>query len=324
MSVTTLAAVSLVLLMGLAIQRGSTCVVHAIHELLTERRAGRLTAILEASLWVTGVLSLARLAGLAVGAGSHVGVSAWTVAGGVLLGLGAWVNRACVLGTVAQLGSGNGSYALTPVGYYVGCLVVGGLPLSTRPTAGADLVSLPVAMMLVPLFLCYVLWRVARPVRDALRQADTPLFLMRRLGLAHAATVLVGVSSAILMLLFGRWAYTDVLADLALRTHGMAVPLGPRGWLLGTFLVGALLGGVILGGRRLTGPTWATGGRCFAGGAIMACGALLVPGSNDKLALIGIPLLQPNAWIAFASMVLTVAAVLWVQGAWQRGRRLAS
>lgn len=43
-----------VAVMGFAIQRGATCTVAAVDELLTKRRAHRLVAMPEASLWVAG------------------------------------------------------------------------------------------------------------------------------------------------------------------------------------------------------------------------------------------------------------------------------
>lgn len=39
----------------------------------------------------------------------------------------------------------------------------------------------------------------------------------------------------------------------------------------------------------------------------MAWGSLLIPGSNDGLILIGMPLLRPCAWLAFATMCVTIA-----------------
>ena len=48
--------------------------------------------------------------------------------------------------------------------------------------------------------------------------------------------------------------------------------------------------------------------RCFSGGVVMGWGSLLIPGSNDGLILIGIPLLQPDAWLGFASRVAAIAA----------------
>ena len=102
--------------MGFAIQRGGTCTVAAVDELLSSRRAHRLLAMLEASLWVAGGLALAQLMHLAGSMPAGFAVSAWTVVGGALLGLGAWLNRACVFGAVARLGSGEWAYAITPLG----------------------------------------------------------------------------------------------------------------------------------------------------------------------------------------------------------------
>uniref|UniRef100_UPI0038B51E2F hypothetical protein n=1 Tax=Sandarakinorhabdus oryzae TaxID=2675220 RepID=UPI0038B51E2F len=50
-------------LMGLAIQRGATCMVPAVAELVQDHRASRALALAEAALWVGGLVLLARLAG---------------------------------------------------------------------------------------------------------------------------------------------------------------------------------------------------------------------------------------------------------------------
>ena len=47
-------------LMGYAIQRGATCTVAAVDEVLTERSCRRLLSLVEAALWVTGGLILAQ------------------------------------------------------------------------------------------------------------------------------------------------------------------------------------------------------------------------------------------------------------------------
>ena len=54
-------------------------------------------------------------------------------------------------------------------------------------------------------------------------------------------------------------------------------------------------------------------GRCLLGGFMLGFGGSLVPGANDGLILLGLPLLYPHAWLAFASMLLTIAAALLVQ-----------
>ena len=125
--------------MGFAIQRGSTCTVAAVDEVLTNERMYRLTAMLEASLWVAGGLALANCCMLPTMPAAYP-VGAWVFIGGVLLGFGAWLNGACVFGAIARLGSGEWAYFLTPIGFYVGCLTVARCS-SGRAAAGSHGVS---------------------------------------------------------------------------------------------------------------------------------------------------------------------------------------
>jgi toxin CptA len=311
-----IAAMVCVGLMGFAIQRGATCTVAAVDEVLNKRRAYRLLAMLEASLWVAGGLALAQLAHLAGSMPASYEASAWTVVGGALLGLGAWVNRACVFGAVARLGSGEWAYAATPLGFYVGCLSA--MPLFARPVASA--LSGPSPLAQAPTLFAiacaaFVLWRI-RPAAQALRRPDRLGWVSQTIWTPHAATVVIGVSFVIMLLLVGRWAYTDVLADLAQAMKSMTAML--RLPVLPILLLLALYAGAMIGGR--TAGRWQSTRvspvqllRCFAGGVVMAWGSLLIPGSNDGLILVGIPLLRPYAWLAFASMFASIAVAMQVQ-----------
>ena len=321
MTAAWLVAILCVGLMGFAIQRGATCTVAAVDELLTKRRAHRLVAMLEASLWVAGGLALAQLAHLARSMPAGYAISVWTVVGGAMLGLGAWVNKACVFGAVARLGSGEWAYAATPVGFYVGCLSV--MPLFSRPVAkplseGSPLFQ--VSTLFAAMFLIFVLWRL-RPSLGALRGPDRSGWLRQKVWAPHAATVVIGVSFVITLLLVGRWAYTDVLADLARAMEGESVSLLLPILLLTALYVGALIGGLTAGRWQSVRVSALQVLRCFAGGVVMGWGSLLIPGSNDGLILIGIPLLRPYAWLAFASMFGAIAAAMLLQGF--LGRQLA-
>lgn len=313
MTAAWLVAILCVGVMGFAIQRGATCTVAAVDEVLTKRRAHRLVAMLEASLWVAGGLALARLAHLAGSMPAGYAVSAWTVVGGALLGLGAWVNKACVFGAVARLGSGEWAYAATPVGFYVGCLSV--MPLFARPVASKlseDSPLFQVSTLFAAIFVLFVLWRL-RPSLLALRGPDRGGWLRQKIWAPHAATVVIGVSFVITLLLAGRWAYTDVLADLARAMDAESVSLLPILLLIALY-VGALIGGLTAGRWQSMRVSVSQVLRCFAGGVVMGWGSLLIPGSNDGLILIGIPLLRPYAWLAFASMFGAIAAAMLVQG----------
>lgn len=166
-----------------------------------------------------------------------------------------------------------------------------------------------------PLFVAYALWRIG-PALFALRGPQRARRLGERVWAPHAATIVIGASFVVSLLLAGRWAYTDVLADLAHTTAGRSVMLVLPLLLLAALYTGALIGGRTAGRWQSTAVSLPQLARCFAGGVLMGWGSLVIPGSNDGLILIGIPLLRPYAWLAFASMVVAIAAALWLQRGW--------
>jgi toxin CptA len=160
------------------------------------------------------------------------------------------------------------------------------------------------------LFVAFAAARLVGAVHRARREGQR---LLERVWSPHAATTVIGITFLVMLLLAGAWAYTDVLTELA---RGMAGNLLARSLLLLALLAGAALGGWSAGrfaSRRLIDPaSWA---RCFAGGVLMGWGSLLIPGGNDGLILVGMPLLWPYAWIAFASMCAAIAAAQLAQRA---------
>jgi toxin CptA len=298
-------------LMGYAIQRGATCTVAAVDQLLNQRRVDRLLAMAEAALWVSGGLLLAQALHRLPAMPAAYAVTGWTVLGGALLGLGAWVNKACVFGAIARFGNGEWAYIATPLGFYAGCLTVPwwAAAMPQRLTEPSPLWA--AAGWLVWLFVGFVLWRIGRGMHRLMRRQ--PHGLARRLGATvwhpHVATTVIGIAFVGLLLLAGMWAYTDVLAALA---RGMADTRLPALLLLG-LLAGAVLGGWTAGKLRAVRPRLAQWLRCAAGGLLMAWGSLLIPGSNDGLILIGLPLLRPYAWLGFATMCATIAMALLIE-----------
>ena len=314
----SLLAALCVLAMGFAIQRGGTCTVAAVDEWVNQRRVKRLMALLEASLWVAGGLALARLAQWAGSMPPDHAATAWTVIGGVLLGLGAWLNGACVFGTVARLGNGDWAYAITPLGFMVGCLsVMTVFAQPTSPIPAADTSWLQAAHVAGPLFVLYALWRITPPLL-ALRRPGGLAALRQRVWAPHAATIVIGVCFVVTLLVAGRWAYTDVLAALADAMRRGSLQLTLPLLLLVALFGGAMLGGWTAGRWQPTPPRAAQLLKCLAGGALMGWGSLLIPGSNDGLLLIGIPLLRPHAWLAVASMVIAIVIALTAQQRWAR------
>ena len=301
-------------LMGFAIQRGATCTVAAVEEAVNKRRLNRLISMVEASLWVVGGLLIAQSLHLLPKMPAAYAVSHLTVLGGVLLGLGAYVNGACVFGAIARLGSGEWAYVVTPLGFYVGCLTVGTIfspPPSSKWTGSSPLFD--AAMWLAALFAVFMLFRLVSPLLSTTSDGASQTLAQRirtalvsRIWSPHAATAVIGITFVVILLLIGgTWAYTDVLAELA---RGMAGSLVARVVLVAALFLGALAGGYTAGRFRSTRIGSAQVAKCFAGGAMMAWGSLLIPGSNDGLILIGMPLLRPYAWIAFLTMCVSIGA----------------
>ena len=129
--------------------------------------------------------------------------------------------------------------------------------------------------------------------------------LAARVWTPHAATIVIGIAFCVMLVLVGAWAYTDVLAELA---HGMTRSTGARVLLFLALLAGAAFGGYTAGRFRHTRITLRQLVRCAAGGVLMGWGSVLIPGGNDGLILVGLPLLWPYAWLAFLTMAVTIAA----------------
>ncbi len=307
-------------LMGFAIQRGGTCMVAAVDEILSQRRAHRLAAMLEASLWVVGGLALAQLAQWSGSMPGGYEITLWTVLGSVLLGLGAWLNGACVFGAIARLGSGQWAQALTPVGFFLGCLAVGSMVLPVSHIPAAVAASWPwwtAASWLGPIFVLYAMWRVVPGLLDHWRTRRDAKQLAARVWAPHTATIVIGVTFVVTLLLAGNWAYTDVLAQLALAMQPQSgEQLSLPVLLLVALYVGAFIGGKTAGRWRPIKPAFTDSLRALMGGALMGVGSVLIPGSNDGLILIGIPLMRPYAWLALAVMTLSIAAAFALQRAW--------
>jgi toxin CptA len=295
-------------LMGFAIQRGATCTVTAIDEIVTERRFFRLASIVEAAFWVAGALLVAKALNLLPTLPMGYAVTTWTFVGSALLGFGAFVNGACVIGAIARLGSGEWAYVLTPIGFYLGCISVVAV-FGVHPPQVLDSASPTLqlsAWISVP-FLAFVVWRLAVP---SLRHHHDPRDRWHRALAAHvwsphASTTVIALTFVAMLLLVGAWAYTDVLAELA---RDMAANVLARTFLLIVLFLGAVLGGWTAGRLRNGRLPLRQALRCGAGGVLMGWGSLLLPGGNDGLVLLAMPLAWPYAWLAFATMAMTIGA----------------
>ena len=305
----------LAVVMGFAIQRGATCMVAAVDEVVSKRRFARLVAMLSASLWVLAGLLIAQAYGVLPKAPAGYAVTGWTIAGGALLGFGAFVGRACVFGAIARFGNGEWSYLMVPVGFFAGCATVAPLfsPMMPKPLTHGSTV-LDAGAWVACILLLLVVAQVFRAHRKARRETDASAATMpARFGFAAhvwspgAATTVIGITFFFMMLLVGPWAYTEALADVARK---MSHDLLPRGLLMFALFAGAFTGGLTARRFGSTPVTLSRLTRCFASGVLMGWGSLLIPGGNDGLILVGMPLLFAYAWVAMACMALAIGTAM--------------
>ena len=293
-------------LMGFAIQRGGTCLVAAIDEAVSKRTINRLLALAEASALVAAGMVTAQIFGILPMTPHAFALTGWTIVGGMIMGLGAYVAGACVFGAIARIGNGEPAYFLVPLGFFLGCVAALRLGMTRLPhIVAAHSPVLADALLFAGPLLAIAAWRLWHTVH-AVRRRDFAAYVWS----PHVATGVIGATFVILYLVVGPWNYTDYLAEAA---RHMGSRLSDRGLLLLALFGGALLGGWTAGRIKPARPTAAAIARCLAGGVMLGLGGSLVPGANDGLLLLGLPLLYPHAWVAFASMLLTIAAALLVQ-----------
>lgn len=304
--------------MGYALNQGTTCAVTAARQVIDERRPTMLLGFGVASATAGLVwLPLAWMTNGAVTLTPDHMVSASLILGSVLLGLGAVMNRACLLGSVSRIGDGRLSYLGLPVGLAAGFVLGDRLGLSA-PVAQANMLGRPSGIAVLVLVIFGILMGLG-------------WWGMRRLGDAggedrwswRTAMVVLGVSGAVLFAVAPGWTLADAIR--------LAVPGGVMAMMtagaLGLLMFAILSAGAVVSGVRrrsfvLRPPRLVAFSRSVLGGGVMALGANLVPGGNDTLLLAALPGATVAGLVAYLVMSTTVFALLLARR--ELGRRTAA
>ena len=301
----------LVFFVGVAVQRGNTCTVVAFDDIVHRRSVDRFLGIAYCWLLVAGGLTLLNLATGFVPVAKLFPVTAWSVAGGLLLGIGAVVNGACTTGTVARIGSGEYVFATAIVGFFLGCLLAPRVfpraattHLGTSPvTTSLDHPVIAVAGLVVVIAVTVRRWITGshESVAAFLRNTWDP----------RTANLVIALLFVALVQISGAWSYTDLLGDLS---RGRTTESVQRILFLVALLGGAVLAGRTQRGARQIGPLAPRMVRCGIGGLVMGIGFSIAPGAFDGLTLFGQPLLLPYAWVVMLSSYASiVAGLLWLR-----------
>ena len=299
---------------GYSIRRGSICVVLAARTLIVDRKTARFRAFSVAAAGSGAVIVplhwLAPEAAM-LSAGYPVTVTAlWA---GAAFGIGAWVNGACGLGTLAHLTGGNLNFAVSILGMATGAI----LAVYVRGKEGLESVLRvspldrpePLSVLIVLLFGAVLLVALSRRLPRWWRALQDPAG--SRMG-PYRSMLVFGVCGGLLYSLAGNWTYMSVLSRRAARL--VEPNLLPSGWpallVAAAVVVGGIVAAVRAGNFNLRPPTLIGGVRCLIGGTIMGASASAIPGGNATLLLHGLPSLAPHAISAYASMTFVLCALV--------------
>ena len=293
----------LVFAAGYASQRGRTCAVSAAFEIAKRGRARRFAGYLFAAACSLLVLSVVSLFDPGVFAGFKAQApSGWTYVGGVVFAVGAWINGRCSLGTIARLGSGD----LVRLGTLVG--IFGGTML------GIFFAPRDIAIGHAAFF-----FQLAPTLRigGAILAMGALAMLVRRI-VPHdfnpsqwsipKAMLIIGLANGVLVWLARDWSYTSLFRHVA---------RGEAGTGFGLLCFATLIAGTVTAGIVSQQLVWRLGVPrewllAVLGGLFMGIGVVLVPGGNDTMLLVGLPLLLPQLIAGYTVVYATLIAIAWI------------
>lgn len=308
----------LVFFIGFAAHRASLCTVRAVMQWLEQLRSSLLVSFFYASLWASLTTGLFVWAGIPI-TGRPVLSSGWfySVAGGLLFGMGAAVNGGCSLSTLQRLADGEVRMLTTLVFFVLGSFgmvwlqSVAAVPFPRVDSLWWSALSPSTLRALVLMLLIWATWQLTLLWRCAdLQRRPDQWLLAPRYRLSLAALVL-GLCSGLLFLLEGAWTYTNYLRELGVSwAVGSAAP-GWRRFILAVCLFVGMVASSVQGRKFVWRGARPLGGwRNILGGGLMGMGGALVPGGNDTVLLVLMPSLSLQALASFGSMLLGIFGVV--------------
>ena len=318
-AVLLLISAALAFVVGFCIQRAGICAVRATEQWVYYRRTSRVRAFFSTAAW-SGlvILPLTWLLPESAMLAEAAPVTWAVLVGGVLFGMGAALNGACALGTVAKLTCGRTDYLATLVGIFLGAIAAVSLGIHAPATMPSILAG--------PGWLGWAAWLAFGVAALPTVQHMGRVLRSPRLRLTTVVSFAVlGVCGGMLHGTAGGWTYISLLASLADGAVGSASPRPHTTVLVCTLALfaGGIGAAVRLGRFALVTPSvWHCAPK-LAGGAMMGIAAMMIPGGNDILLLSGLPSLNANAWAAYAAMMGSLWVVMLLHRAWaRRGQRV--
>lgn len=307
----TMFLMTLAFFVGYAIRRGSVCAVMATRALIVDRRPARFRAFGVAAAGAGAVIiPLHWLFPDNATLSAGYPVTLQVLLAGATFGIGARINNACALGTLAHLTGGNLAYGATITGMVAGATSLAYFnvaSVTTTPIASPletpDAASVAFVLGLIIVLVVALSRRLPRWLRHLRDPASA------RMG-PYRSMLVVGICGGLLYTLAGSWTYMSVLSHRAARLvdADFGADTGPV--LLSAAVV--VVGGVTAAWRNrefdLQRPKLSASLRCLSGGLLMGASAAIIPGGNGTLLLHGLPSLAPHAIAAYSAMTVVLCS----------------
>lgn len=289
-------------ILGFALSRASTCTVAATMRLIHHRKFDWLLGIAVAVSWSALALFVIHLIFAdTMAVPQAFAINTTLVAAAIIMGVGAWLNSGCFIGSVGKVSSGNLSFLATFLGLAASQLlsdVVYRLNLtSMQPVARLSEQSGTPYWAFVGVFAALLAWSIWR--------------IARRRQQAVIALAVMGAMAAIVYSLQPSWSY-EALIGRAMHGENVLSDLTLLFLVLALF-AGATVSSALNQKFQLTHMGLIGTASCFLGGLLMGIGAQFMPGGNDTLILWVIPSFALHALVAYILMIATVALMLMIR-----------
>lgn len=295
-----LLAALLVGIMGAFIKLGNTCLVASSEQMIKHKNPSKFLEIINSWFWVILLITSLQLT-----IGFNVIIKSFapswmTFVGGILLGLGAYFNRACAVGTISKIGVGNLNYLFTPIGIFISVFIFYHLPIDAPQQINdvSPITLYPILFFIISVVAIIFLLIYFTPRNKNLK------FPQKIIG---APTTIISICFVLLLLLKKPWAYTQVIGDIAQNNFNNK---SENLILFLIFFIAVISTGFFTKSYKPTPLKFKTVFNCLIGGALIGWGSQLIIGSHDTITLYGFPLLLTTAVIAFLVNTFTIAACI--------------
>jgi len=303
-------------IVGFAMKRGGLCTYVATLQIIQQRTAERMFTFLGAAAWATIVI---------------VPLSWWfpdwvklsythnyittTIVGGLIIGLGAYLNKGCMFGTFVQLVGGNLTYLATLIGMSIGAAMtyqffVKSIPITLNITQVAQPGLIAYCWLLfAALFALRMLFQIS-PTSDSRNNSIKRPRLRQRQAIF--IMLILGVGGGLLSTTISGWDYASVLTKITFITIDPHAT-GPKTLAIicaFSMIAGGIYAAISADNFKIQSPQLFPFIACLAGGSLMGAAAIIIPGGNDGMLLKGIPSLASHAIIAYAIMITAMLGLI--------------